>query len=234
MNKDRVCIVTLSRYSDLFDGLDENLRTFAPGFNRILVRDGFLIDESKKDWLVVDGPRKFCYSENVNRGIAKVDPEADVLLIGDDVRLKVNDTIDKLHELAYSDPSIGMLSPRICGGADNELQTDPPTNDDIVYSTRYLALVCTYIKRSTLTKTGFLDVTTFKEGFGWDDVDYSRRVRLAGFSLAITSKVEVIHGVTRRGSESLIRNEKGDRENIKNLDDIGAASYKLKWGDNEK
>lgn len=200
----------------------------------MLVKDGYLITEDK-GWLVAQGPSgPFCYSHNVNLGLSLVDPDADVLLMGDDVRFKDSDTIKKLHLLAYSDSSIGILSPRIIGGADNTLLTDPPQEYDFVYTERYIPLVCAYIKRRILKEVGGLDAETFSTAWGWDDVDYSRRVRNAGFTLGVTPMVEVIHGVERKGTESLFRNEKGDHAAMKSLDDINAQEYFKKWGDNVK
>lgn len=234
MYENKVAIVTLSRYPDLFVGLEGNLNKFAPSFDRVLVKDGYLLPETALGWLNVQGPEgKFSYSVNANLGIKAVDPEADILLIGDDVRLQEDRTIERLVDQAYSDNNVGMLSPRIIGGADNELQMFPTHDVALSYSSRYLALVCTYIKRVVVDSVGLLD-EVFSTGWGWDDVDYSRRVRKAGFSLAITPIVSVVHGVNRRGSETLIRNEKGDNKAIQAQDDINAKAYLQKWGDNIK
>ena len=196
------------------------------------MKDGYLLGERVPGWYSIQGPDgKFVYSVNANLGLKAVDPDCDVLLIGDDVRLKSMGTIETMYEVANSRPEIGLLSPKICGGADNPLQTNPPNN--LTYSERYLALVCTYIKRSVIQTIGFLD-ESFSEGWGWDDVDYSRRARQAGFSLAVTPKVEVIHGVKRNGSESLIRNEKGDSKIMQQQDDANAQVYLKKWGDLNK
>ena len=139
-----------------------------------------------------------------------------------------------MFALAYSDAHIGILSPRILGGADNPLLTETPQGQDITYSERYIPLVCSYIKRKALNKIGGLDAESFNKGWGWDDVDFSRRVRQAGFILGVTPRGEVIHGVSRKGAESLIRNEKGDHDAMQKLDDINAQEYFKKWGDNVK
>lgn len=197
------------------------------------MKDGYLI-ESSPSWCTVQGPEgKFVYSVNANLGLKATDPDSDVLLIGDDVRLLDYNAVDTLYRLAHSTDDIGMLSPRILGGADNPVQTDPPTDCSITYSDRYLALVCTYIKRNAIIKTGYLD-ERFSVGWGWDDVDYSRRMRKEGLKLGVTSKVSVKHGVNRKGSESLIRNEKGDSKAIQAQDDLNAILYFNKWGDNVK
>jgi hypothetical protein len=231
----KVCILTLSRYPDLFDGLLGNLGEFAPGYDRVLVKDGYLLEERQEGWLTVEGPPgPFCYAQNVNLGLEAIDQDADVLLMGDDVRFKDENTIEKLYALAYSQANVGILSPRIVGGADNILLRDPPKDRDIVISERYIPLVCAYIKRKALSGAGKLDAVAFSKGWGWDDVDFSRRVRNAGFTLGVTPRVEVIHGVSRTGSESIIRNEKGDNLAMQNLDNINAQEFLKKWGDNIK
>lgn len=191
-----------------------------------------MLDEVVPGWYNIQGPEgKFVFSVNANLGLKAVDPDADVLLVGDDVRFKEPESVDKLFHLAHADSEIGILSPKILGGADNPLQMNPPTGT--TYSDRYLALVCTYIKRGVINKIGYLD-ESFNTGWGWDDVDYSRRARQAGFKLAVTSEVEVIHGVRKRGSETLIRSEKGEHKAMQAQDDIHAQIYLKKWGDNVK
>ena len=78
-----------------------------------------------------------------------------------------------------------MIAPRVIGKADNDLQTNPPQTEDIVFSERYLVFVCLYIKREVINKVGYMDGETFS-GYGYDDVDYGRRTKNAGFKLAIT------------------------------------------------
>jgi len=229
----KVAIVTLSRYPDLLDGLTENLNKYAPHFDRVVVKDGYLVGESVPTWLNVQGPDgKFVYSVNANLGLRAVDVASDIILIGDDVRLETPDAVEKLYKIADENSNIGLLSTRINGGADNPDQTNP-SGGDVVYTNRYIALVCTYIKRSVLDKVGYLD-ESFKDGWGWDDVDYSRRVKQAGYTLAVASKIVAKHGVVKRGSESLIRNEKGDRKAMQAQDDINSKIYFSKWKDTKK
>lgn len=230
----RVTVVALGKYPDIFESFDANLKSYGVGAScKVFVQDGLLIDKTD-GWMSIQGPREFSMTGNANLGWRAADPETDILYIGDDVRFKQLNTIERLRELAYSDESIGMLSPKICGGADNPLQTDPPLGvGSVVYSERYLALVCTYIKRSTIDKVGYLDQETFTNKYGWDDVDYSRRVKLAGLRLAVAPYIEVNHGLRRKGTETFIRNDKGytdviDKQNLEN-----AKAFLNKWGDNK-
>lgn len=229
----RVTIVSLSKYKELFDGLDKNVKKFVPQENvdKILVRDGRLI-ENAPGWLLLDGPEDFNFSGNVNVGLQNVDTDTDILFISDDVRLTQENTVERLMQLAYSDPKIGMLAPRVIGPVDNELQKNP-TSSPLTYSNRYLVFVCVYIKRRALQAAGYMDSANFN-GYGWDDVDYSRRVKNAGLTLAITPIVEVIHGVEGKGTETFLKSEKGLWDRLKKQNDHNAKVFFDKWGDNSK
>lgn len=231
---DGVTIVSLAKYSELFEGLDENVSKYTdnPKFNKVLVRDGMLI-ETAPGWFMVDGPEDFNFSKNVNTGWRVSDPDCDIFFISDDVRMTQKGTIERLRHLAYADPEIGMIAPRVIGPADNILQTDPPKGEEIVYSNRYLVFVCLYIKRAMLQKVGFMDEEVFN-GYGYDDTDYSRRVHNAGYKLAVAPDVEVIHGVKGRGTETFIKTEKGIWDRLKKQNEHNEQVYKAKWGDTKK
>lgn len=228
-----VAIVALSKYSDIFEGFTANVQKFAPDFDKVLVRDGRLI-EAAPGWMMVDGPEEFNVSLNANLGLKAVDPEADIVYMGDDARFTQYNTVERLRAMAYSQATIGLVSARVIGGADNPLQTNPPQDKELVYSDRYFALaICTYIKREVLDKVGYMDSDTFK-GYGWDDVDYCRRVRQAGFKLAVATKVEVTHGVGGRNcTETFFRNEKGFYSAIQKQADLNESLYLKKWGNIE-
>ena len=231
-NEHPVTIVALSKYPDIFAGFDANVKQFAPDFDRILVQDGKLI-ENAEGWRIVQGPYQFSMAGNANLGWKATDPRHDILYIGDDVRFLEPQSIERMRDLAYADSTIGMLSARIVGGADNPLQTDPPQDKTLVYSTRYLALICTYIKKDIIGLIGYLDNNTFK-GYGWEDVDYSRRVRAAGYRLAVAPQVPVQHGLSRKGTETFLRNDKGYTTAIDEQSAANEEAYFQKWGDKRK
>lgn len=229
-----VTIVSLGRYLDLFEGLDTNVKTNGyEGYGKVFVRDGALI-ESVPGWKLVEGPQSegFSYAKNLNLGLRACDPESDIFVISDDVRLKGPGTIETLQREAHSLPEIGMLSPRIDGGADNPIQTSK--NIGIVFSNRYLAMACFYLKKEILRDVGFLDEERFCGGYGWDDVDYCRRIALKGFKLAVSNSVEVKHGMKRLGTESFIRNAKGYYDSVQKQADSNESLYFQKWNDRKK
>jgi hypothetical protein len=228
-----VTIVALSKYADIFESFNKNVEQFDEGFDRVLVRDGYLIQKTAH-WCVVQGPKKFEMAGNANLGWKRADPEHDILYIGDDVRFLEHKTIERLRALAYADPKIGMISPMIVGGADNPLQTNPPQDRQIVYSDRYLALICTYIKRETINTVGYLDEDTFRGCYGNDDADYSRRVRNTGLKLAVAPQVKVQHGLDHRGTETFLRNIGGHEDDLAQMVAEHDKRYLAKWGDLHK
>lgn len=227
-----VTIVSLAKYPEIFLGLSENVTNYAYGHCRVLVRDGLLIEEAP-GWKLVEGPEDFNFSKNVNLGLTNVDPAHDIFFISDDVRFTHKNSIEELQRLAYTDSSIGMISPKVLGPADNPLQTDIQKGISLAYSDRYLVFVCMYIKRDVLTNVGLMDGETFG-GYGWDDVDYSRRVKAAGYKLAVTPNVEVVHGVTKKGTETFLKTEKGKWSRLEKQNEHNGKMYFQKWGDNKK
>jgi hypothetical protein len=231
--KSGVVIVALSKYADIWNDFNRNLKEFAEGYDRVLVRDGRLI-QKPEGWALVQGPKQFSMAGNANLGWKAVDQTKDILYLGDDVRFVESDTVERLRDLAYSDPQIGLLSPMILGSADNPLQTNPPQDRDVVYSEKFLALVCTYIKREVIQKVGYLDDITFLGVYGNDDADYCRRAKNKGFRLAVASKVKVKHGLHYGGTETFLRNVGGSWDDLDAQVSEADRRYLAKWGDLNK
>ena len=237
-----VTIVVLSKYRNIFDEFARNIDKYASHYRKVLVMDGLDADAPMNfpgDWLPLHGPAKFSMAGNANQGWRAVQESHDILYIGDDCKFTSRDDVKNLYDLAYSDTAIGLLSPKIIGGADNPLQTNPP-NADLVYTNRSLALVCTYIKRAVINKVGYLDEKTFPGTYGWEDYDFCRRVVSAGFKMAVTPRVEVIHGIERgplddrkmgKGTETFFRNLDWDESKLNEQIESNKQAYFQKWGD---
>lgn len=187
-----VTIVVLSRFADIFQGFRESVDKFLPDTPRVLVRDGEEISLPLGDlWTVVQGPKKFAMAVNGSLGWKTAPADSDVLYVGDDARFTQARTIERLQEVAYSDPEIGIISPKITGEIGSYAQADPnPTG--ITYSKGRLAFVCVYIKREVIEKVGYLD-PIFSGAYGCDDSDYCYRTKLAGYKLGVTPSVVVHH-----------------------------------------
>jgi GT2 family glycosyltransferase len=192
-----VCVVVLSDYQDIFDQFQTSIDKFEPfSSKRVLVKSEnttIILDKPERWGKVIYAPNHFIFARNANLGI-NLYPEADILLTNDDVQFTHPQSISTLAKEAYSDPSIGIISPVVRGQIGNSLQYFDPdeTEKKLIYSKERLAFVCVYIKREVINKIGGLDEEF--DGYGGDDVDYCIRTQKAGYKLAVTNKVMVEHG----------------------------------------
>lgn len=183
-----VTIVVLAKYRDIFTRFAESVDKYCSGVPVVYVRDGNDIPFIPS-WTLIQGPEKFSMAGNGNLGLRAVELKNDVLYCGDDVRFLENNTVEKLNDIAYSDPKIGILSPKILGrGSRTQLA---PTSVLTVCSPIDMWFPCVYIKRSLIDSIGYLDEQF--DDFGSDDLDYCIRCLLGGFTLAVTSAVAVQH-----------------------------------------
>lgn len=224
----KVTLCVMARFSEIFELCRESLDHFAPDQPKILVRD---TDEiaPPPGWTVVQGPLEFSYSGNRNLAWRAADSESDLFDIGDDVRLIDPSTIEQLQAIAYSDPRIGILSPKIIGGAGNPMQNNPPTSP-ISYTRMRIPLIATYIKRDVVDGIGYMDEQF--SGYGFDDTDYCRRIHLAGYRLGVTPCVSVRHGALGYSLMSTsLKKYGGDLSALEAQRAENQALYLKKWGD---
>lgn len=202
MNKP-VTIVVLSKYKEIFMPFYESYMGYDPGIPLILVRDGDEVPDPNTlggillpvDRKVIQGPEKFAMAGNGNLGLKAVPKDHDILYCGDDVRFLEPHTVEKLQQIAYEAPEVGILSPRIIGRG-SPTQVSP--NDKITYCVPLqMWFPCVYIKRELIDKIGYLD-ERFND-FGSDDLDYCLRTKLAGYELAVTSEVAIQHEASPEG-----------------------------------
>ena len=148
-----VTIAVLGKFPDIFNGFVDSAEKYMPSIPKVFVRDGIeIVFPSGEQWTCLQGPPVFSNPGNANQAW-KAAPNSDILYCGDDVRFLQTNTCELLQEIAYSDPRIGMLSPRIIGAAGNVLQVHP-NQEGITYSNQRLALICTYIKREVIEQLG--------------------------------------------------------------------------------
>jgi len=214
-----VTIAVLGKFPDIFDGFVESADKFLPDIPKVFVRDGSEITmPTGPKWTTIQGPEVFSNPGNANLAWEAA-PDSDILYCGDDVRFLQSNTVELLQEIAYSDPKIGMLSPKIVGAAGNALQVHPKLNG-VTYSSQRLALICTYIKREVISAIGYMD-PQFGGSYGSDDSDYSYRVRQAGYTLGVTARVAVEH---KHAASTFTRTGPGSDCST------GAEKFRKKWG----
>jgi hypothetical protein len=193
-------IVCCAKYPDIFDGFKKAIEFDSPDAPKIVVLDGGLI-QIPEDWFWQYGPQPFNAAKSSNLGWKQAG-DADLFFCGDDIRFPQADTVKRLQEIAYSDSCLGMLSPKIAGGAQNS-QMHPDETKSVSYTDGFIAMMCVYIKRSTINRVGYLDERF--DGYGMEDVDYCRRIWAAGLRVGVTPRVTVTHGLDDVGHSTTFR-----------------------------
>ena len=195
-----VTLVVPSKYPDIFEAFRANIEAVEPAVPKILIRTGEEIHRPL-GWITFQGRDPFIYARNVNLGWVVSWPN-DVLLTGDDVHFE-KPFIEKLQEVAYSDPTIGFAVPELGGQS---------------------CFVCAYIKRELIEAVGYLDENF--TGYGTEDNDFYRRFEAAGWR---TQPVRDL-GVTHQGGTSFYRREHEGGPNVAEESKKNWAVYNQKWG----
>lgn len=221
-------VVVLSRFPDIFAGFQESVDRDAAECDKFVVWDvasrGGILPQMVPPWHWIFAIEPFKMSRNANLGLRRANHRHDVLYAGDDTRIIEPDTICRLQELAYSDPDLGILSPRIIGHAQEEQLR--PKDSPITY-VDFLAFVFVYIKREVLFAIGDLDERF--EGYGWDDIDYCYRARMGGFKIGVAKDVAVKHGFGAYTYGSTFIRVTGEEEMGKQ-NNANRARFAEKWG----
>lgn len=170
-------------------------------FKIILVDNGSRAPEAKKflasarerGHVVVSLPDNVCFSKAVNAGLSVSKAEY-VSIINDDAY--VNDGWDGAMIADLSDPTVGMV-----GASSNAAAgfMGAPEFAEVL-PVPYLVFVHVMLKRSVIDKVGLLDAETFT-GFGSEDLDYSWRVRAAGYRLKVSRAFTFHVGGMTMGAE---------------------------------
>jgi hypothetical protein len=206
-------IVTLTRFSPIFDRLRASLDLWEPDFStqKIAVTSGpTAIEEAARirsfpGWDAMVGVEPFVFARNANSGL-RASRGFGTLLINDDCEL-TQSVVDTCERVCAEHPELGVLSPQIDGGVGNPLQRvgatpvgNPPHD---YYASPHLAFVCVYIPARTLRRVGLLD-ERYTE-YGSEDRDYCRRALAAEYALGVTHLCSVRHGFGRHRASSSFR-----------------------------
>ena len=142
----------------------------------------------------VEGIEPFIFSRNVNLGIrsarAQYDPEAFVIM-NDDALLVTPGGFTRLAMTAAEHPDFGIVS-AVTNAAGNPAQLPRNGNGgQFREEPIMLCFVCVLITAKTIDAVGLLDERF--TAYGWEDNDYCRRAKLAGFRLGIEERCFVDH-----------------------------------------
>ena len=162
---------------------------------------------------VVTNPSNLGYVRGSNAGIAAAPPEADVVLLNNDVEIHEDGWLDALRDTAHAASDIGIVGCRLVlpDGrllhAGTYVLTDTPpgqqiaaieigaleTNVNQYARTRDVegvTFACAYLKREVLAKIGGLS-EKFTSYF--EDTDYCLRAKEAGFRTVLCGAVTLVH-----------------------------------------
>ena len=149
---------------------------------------------------LLEFPENRGFAAGVNPAIRRaLDAGAtEVLVINNDAVVD-GDSIDALHQKLLSDPALGLVGPQIChpngevesaGGYFNPLlgmtshalraNTDPD----------FVTWACVLVRSEALEQIGLLDEDFFMY---WEDVDFSVRLKSAGWKIAISTEAVAVH-----------------------------------------
>jgi len=157
-------------------------------------------DAQRSRWTLLEFPENRGFAAGVNPAIRQaMDAGAtEVLVINNDAVVD-GDSIDALHQELFNDPALGLVGPRIChpdgevesaGGHFNPLlgMTSHALREDT--DPDFVTWACVLIRREALEQVGLLDEDFFMY---WEDVDFSVRLKSAGWKIAISKEAVAIH-----------------------------------------
>jgi hypothetical protein len=201
-----VDVVVLSRYPDIFQGFKDSVDKDALKMTKFVAK--FVVwdhrveyePETTGRWAEIMGHAPFSMARNANLGWQG---SPDILYCGDDVRFIEPDTIKRLQEAAYSDYSIGIVSPMH--------GWHKPNHPYAVFQWNYFVpFVCVYIKRSLIDHIGYLDESF--EGYGCEDLDYCIRARKAGAKIGWAPQIRIQHAEGDAGFATTFRRSDSEQD----------------------
>ena len=136
------------------------------------------------------GVKPFVFARNANIGIRAA--QSDVVLLNDDALLQTPRGLTRMVEAARARPDFGVVAAAVDGVVGNARQHRHPDLTGMHEEPHALMFVCVLLPRVVVDRVGLLDERFV--GYGYEDNDYSDRVRAAGLKLGIWHDCVVEHG----------------------------------------
>lgn len=171
-------------------------------------------------------PGPFCFASAINTGIKNLRPGQDILVLNDDTEIVTPDWLVGLEHILKNTKS-GLISLAIEGGVGNPEQRADRSGALITLTTKTLCFVAMLIRHTAWSSVGPLDERF--TGYGFDDDDYCRRMREAGWLTGVTQQVIVKHGAGGMPHSSSYRRYHG-QEVMDRMFHENQARYIDKWG----
>jgi GT2 family glycosyltransferase len=185
-------------------------------YNLIIIddssNDGTVEYAHSKGAKVIPTGGDFNFSRNVNIGV-KFGSSPLKLICNNDIEF-TDGAIDKMVEVMYSEPKIGLVGPCSNGVMNPEQKV---MRSHSCKTTRTLNFFCILIDHKVFESIGYMDKRF--DGYGCDDDDFCLRAYNAGFDMMI-APVLVRHNATTTYKET----------NKKVLFNNNIEKFKAKWG----
>lgn len=197
----RRCLETLKTHTDLSHA-------------EVIAVDNGSTDETparlrELPWVrVVTNAANLGYVRGNNAGIAAAPPDADVVLLNNDVEIHQDGWLDALRAAAHADPGVGIVGCRLVLPDGRLLHAGTFILPDTLWGQQIGALetdvnqyartrdvegivfACAYLKREVLDRIGGLS-EKFRSYF--EDTDYCLRAKEAGFRTVVCGAVTLVH-----------------------------------------
>lgn len=157
---------------------------------------------------LIANPANVGFTRGVNLGIRAAPPDADVLLLNNDLEFRQPDWLDRLIDAAHEKPEVGLVGCRMVGDdgrilhAGAELPADTYWGIELgggeidvgQYQRRRIVEgvvgACLYIKRAVIEAIGLFDERFFAY---YEDTDYALRAARAGWRTLYAGDVTLLH-----------------------------------------
>ena len=186
---------------------------------------------------LLENEKNLGYSRAVNQGIQAAHPDADIVLLNNDIELIEPDWLDRLSKVAFTKDDLGIVGVKIvqddgtlqhCGAY---LPLDTFWGQQIaggevdigqyagVTECESVVFACVYIKRSVFNAIGLLSEDYFAY---FEDTDFCLRAKRKGIHVATCGDIRVRH------TESSSTKENGVNHN--NIFLKSQQTFREKWG----
>jgi GT2 family glycosyltransferase len=171
-----------------------SIMTLDPGIHPsriVVVDDGASAEGTRQEFPMLSwlpGKKPFVFARNVNLALSGL--SGDAVVLNDDARLMTRFGLSALSYTARAHANLGIVSARVLEGQLRNPYEAPGGMAPEEWT--MFPFVCTYLKRRTIERVGFLDERF--TGYGYDDNDYCLRVRQVGLKLGQYNGCSVLHG----------------------------------------
>jgi GT2 family glycosyltransferase len=141
-------------------------------------------------------PDPFVFAKAINSGVKIADQYSDLLIMNDDAAFLSDQPLTQALMLADSarQHNFGVIGAQVAtGGVGNTDQAKDVAPGSLLETDITICFICALIPRNVWNRVGSLDEAFVFYGF--DDSDWSTRVKKAGYRLGVTSDIKVSHGL---------------------------------------